>query len=331
MNSHISSVYRSIGLENFDLQHQPYIIRYPRQEKAPGGLIDSIEQYGLLCPIMVQEGRGGEIFIIHGARRALACQLMGWSDIPCQVIPSSLDHPAVYQLSLSIFLTHQEPNIMEQAGIICQLQTFLSEEAIIHEHLPRLGLAPNIKVLRRIRQLAGLEEEIARQVASGETNPQIAWRLLKLPPSARLPMYRFLSRLPFTLSQQFEIMEYVQEISLRDSSLRDLYPIEDLLAHPSIRDILASDDLDQRQRACAIRLFWRTRRYPRLTALEEEFIREKKRLHLPEHLELYPPQNFEHGNYKFELKFADLLELNQVLDFLSNLTKTKNLKNIIRS
>jgi hypothetical protein len=288
-------------------------------------LISSIRQYGLLYPIIVQEGEGEEILIVHGARRFSACQCIGWHDIPCQVIPPTVDWQEVYQFSLSIFLSHQKPNIIEQARIIQKLKTFLSEDEVIKGFLPRIGLPAHRKVFSRINQLAELEEEIAHDLAVGEADPQLGWRILKLPPAARLPMYRFLCQIPFTLSQKFEVLEYVQEVSYRDSS-----SLEELLAHPAILDILASD-LDLRQKANSIRLFWRARRYPRLTALEEEFAERKKLLHLPEHLDLYPPHHFEHGSYKFELRFADCAELQQELDLLDRLVAANKLDNIIKS
>jgi len=332
-NSHIPLTSQSIELKKFDLHHQPYIIRYPSiiqssfRNTEPAAfaeeLISSIRQYGLLYPIIVQKGKGEELFIVHGARRFSASQCIGWDAIPCQVIPQTVDLQEVYQFSLSVFLSHQKPNIIEQARIMQKLRAFVSEDVVIGEFLPRLGLPPQRKVFSRISQLAELEDEIAHDLAVGEADPQLGWRMLKLPPAARLPMYRFLRQLPFTVSQQFEILEYIQEVSHRDQS-----SLEELLAHPAVQDILASDP-DLRRKANSIRLFWRARRYPRLTGLEEEFAERRKMLHLPEHLELYPPRNFEHGNYKFELRFSDCAELQQKLDFLNRLINTKTLKSII--
>ena len=109
------------------------------------------------------------------------------------------------------------------------LKTLFPEDVVIQEFLPRIGLPPQRKVFSRISQLAELEEEIAHDLAVGDADPQLGWRLLKLPPAARLPMYRFLRQVPFTVSQQFEILEYVQEVSHRDQS-----SYEELLAHPSV-------------------------------------------------------------------------------------------------
>ncbi|MEW5801175.1 MAG: ParB N-terminal domain-containing protein [bacterium] len=339
---HIPFTSRLIELKNFDFHHQPYIIRYPcrppfRSDKPAGPIEEqtgsfvhleelaaSIRQYGLFSPLIVQEN-DGRVFIIHGVRRLLACQSLGWTAIPCQDIPSAMDFSLVYQFSLSIFLSHHKPTIMEQAGIIQRLKVFLAEDVIIQDLLPRIGLSPHRKVFDRISGLAELEEEIAYDLSEGVADPQLGWRLLKLPSASRLLVYRFLRQLPFTLSQQFEILEYVQEIAYRDG-----VSFEELLGQPSLREILASDR-DLRQKAGLVRLFFRTGRYPRLTALEEEFAAGKKELHLPERLELYPPHNFEHGNYKFELKFADLAELEQELDFLNRLVKKKNFKDYIQS
>jgi len=333
VNSNLLFPIRYVEIEKFDLKHQPYIIRYPfaihGQEAAAvwlEELISSIRRFGLLSPPIVYVGKEERGFIIHGVRRFLACQALGWTSLPCRVISSDIAPSELYQLSLSIFLSHHKPNVMEQARIIQRLQTLLPQEVIIQEFLPRLGLSPQRKVLERISQLAGLEDEIAEHLALGETDPQLGWRLIKLTPSsARLAMHRFLRKLPFTLSQQFEIVEYVQEIAHREQR-----SVEDLLGAQAVLELLASD-LDQRQKANAVRLFWRSRRYPRLTALEEEFNQQKKALRLPEHLELYPPHNFEHGSYKFELKFADLAELRQKLEFLNNLISCEKFKNIIKS
>lgn len=334
MNSHILPplIPRFIELKKFNLQHQPYVIRYPfsRHEGESAccmeELISSIRHYGLLSPVIVQEREGDDgVFIIHGARRFQACQALGWSALPCQVVPSGMIGQEVYQFSLSVFLSHHKPNIMEQARVIQRLQTFFPQDMLIQEFLPRLGLLPQRKVIDRIVQLTELDDEIAKDLAVGAVDPQLGWRLVKVAPAARLALYRFLRQLPFTVSQQFEILEYVQEIALRDHE-----SLEDLLALQPVLDILASD-LDQRQKANFIRLFWRARRYPRLTAIEEEFSREKKMLRLPEHLELYPPHNFEHGSYKFELKFADLTEFQQKLDFLNQLVTNGKFNHIIKS
>ncbi|MEW6381704.1 MAG: ParB N-terminal domain-containing protein [bacterium] len=334
MNSHILPLTsRFIELAKFNPQHRPYVIRYPFNQHHEGGttghleeLASSIRHYGLLSPVIVQEGGGDdEVFIVHGARRFHACQSLGWSALPCQVVPSGMSAQEVYRLSLSVFLSHHKPNIIEQARIIQRLQAFFPQDMVIQDFLPRLGLLPQRKVLERVVQLAELEDEIAQDVAVGKADPQLGWRLVKVAPAARLALYRFLRRLPFTLSQQFEILEYVQEIALRDHT-----PLESLLTLQPVLDILASD-LDQRQKANSIRFFWRARRYPRLTAIEEEFSREKKLLRLPEQLELYPPHNFEHGSYKFELKFSDLAEFRQKLDFLNQLVTNGKFNNIIKS
>ena len=112
--------------------------------------------------------------------------------------------------------------------------------------------------------------------------------------------------------------------------MRDHIPVQKILTDQSIVHILENDQ-DQRQKALAVRIYLRKKRYPRLTAMEQTFTHEKKTLHLPEHLELYPPAHFEHGNYKFELKFADFSEFEQQVNFLYSLTKNHKFQTIIKS
>ena len=318
-----------IEMDKVNLEHQPYIIQYPFSDTHANNrqreLISCIKQYGLFAPIIVQKTKKGNIFIVHGANRFLACQSMGCSTISSRVLPYSMQDQKVYLFSLSLFLSHKKPNSMEQAKIIKKLLSFFPEKKIIKDYLPLLGLPQNEKAFSRIIQLADLEKDIAQDLAAEKINPEMALRLVKLPAPERIQIYRFLQQLPFTTSQQFEVLEYIQEISLRDQ-----IPIKKILTDQLILDIL-SKDLDQRQKALAVKIYLRKKRYPRLTTKEHEFAQEKKTLRLPDHLELYPPAHFEHGNYKFELKFADFSEFEQKVNFLHKLAKNQKFQTIIKS
>lgn len=318
-----------IEMDKVTLEHQPYIIQYPfpniRSHDCQMELTHSIKRYGLLAPIIVQKTKKGNIFIVHGANRFLACHSIGWSTISSRVIPPSMQDQKTYLLSLSLFLSHKKPNSMEQAKIMRKLLSFFPEKKIIRDYLPLLGLPQNEKAFSKIFRLADLEEAIAQDLVEKKINPELALRLLKLSSPERLQTHRFLRQLPFTTSQQFEVLENLQEISLRDH-----IPVQKILSDQLILHILAQDQ-DQRQKALAVRIYLRKKRYPRLTTLEHEFAQEKKNLRLPEHLELYPPAHFEHGNYKFELKFADFSEFEQKLSFLNKLAKNNMFQTIIKS
>jgi len=318
-----------IEIDKVNLEHQPYILQYPfpdtNHHNNQKKLTHSIKQYGLFAPIIVQKTKKGNIFIVHGANRFLACHSMGWPTISSLIIPSSIQDQKIYLFSLSLFSSHKKPNIMEQAIIIQKLLSFFPEKKIVKEYLPLLGLPQNEKAFSRIVQLADLEEGIAQDLAAEKINPELALRLLKLPAPERIKIYPFLRQLPFTTSQQFEVLEYIQEISLRDN-----IPVQNIFSDPLILTILDQDQ-DQRQKALAVRIYLRKKRYPRLTALENKFAQEKKNLQLPEHLELYAPAHFEHGNYKFELKFANFSEFKQKVNFLHKLAENQKFQTIIKS
>ncbi|MGA1875460.1 MAG: ParB/RepB/Spo0J family partition protein [bacterium] len=326
--SHIPLRLKPIKVEEIDLRCQPFLLNYPVQppeaDHSLAELIHSISQYGLISPITVQKTGDGQLFMVHGRKRFLACRSLGWLSMPSFIIPPSVEHQKVFLFSLSLFLTHKKPNIVEQARITRKLLSFFPEEVVIREYLPRLGLSPGRKVYARMNQLADLEDEIAQSLAANEVNPELAIRLGKISPPVRLQVYRFLRSLPLTVSEQFEALEYIQEIALREH-----VSLQSVLADPSISDILAQNT-GPRQKAQTIRLILRKKRYPRLTSLEDEFLQGRKNLHLPEHVELYPPSGFEHGNYKFELRFADLSEFQQQLDLLNELSKKKKFQTLLR-
>ena len=329
MENNLHLTIKSIEVDKISSEYQPYIIQYPfpntQHKVCHLELTNSIRQYGLFSPIMVQKTKENNIRIVHGANRFLACRSIGWSTIPSLIVPHTMKESEVYQLSLSLFLSHKIPNIMEKAKIIRKLCSFFPEKKIIREYLPLLGLPPNNKAFSRINQLADLEKNIAQDLAADKINPELSLRLLKLPTFERLLMHRFFQQLPFTISQQFEILEHLQEIAIRDQ-----IPIKKIVTDSFIMNILAQD-LDQRQKAHSVRIYLRKRRYPRLTHLEHKFAQEKRNLHLPKHLELYPPAHFEHGNYKFELKFTDFSEFEQKVNFLHKLAKNPKFQSIIKS
>jgi len=114
-----------IEMDKVTLEHQPYIIQYPFSHTHTNNrqreLTNSIKQYGLFAPIIVQKTKEDITFIVHGAKRFLACQSMGCSTISSRVLPYSIQDQKVYLLSLSLFLSHKKPNSMEQAKIIRKL------------------------------------------------------------------------------------------------------------------------------------------------------------------------------------------------------------------
>ncbi len=315
-----------VKLDEINFESQPFIVSSPHDTNKNSDSLkhlgESIKKYGLLSPVIIQK-KGNSIFLVHGLNRVLACRFLGMADIACQEISAHVDQQGVYLFSLCIFLSHHKPNIIEKSKIINRLSSFFSEERVIQEYFPLLGLPPNKKVFFRVSQLSCLEKEIAYDLAKGSINEELALKLLKFSSSERLALYRFLQSLPFTVSQQFELVEYINDIARRDE-----VDFHDLLNHPFLVNILTRD-IDEKKKAHMVKGFLRKKRYPKLTALEDDFLKKKKKLSFPEKVTLHPPDNFEHGNFRFEIKFFDSLDFEKKIQFLNKLLTSDKFHSLI--
>jgi ParB family chromosome partitioning protein len=127
----------------------------PRKEFSPETLrelADSIEEQGILQPLIVRENKG-QLELIAGERRWRAAQLLGLSEVP--VIVRHADDRAVLELALIENLQRENLNPIEEAHGYSQL----------------------------IEQFQLKQEEVALKVGKSRTVVANALRLLKLAPA----------------------------------------------------------------------------------------------------------------------------------------------------
>lgn len=88
------------------------------------GLAQSIRQYGILQPVLVEEAADG-IYILHdGERRTRAARLAGLSDIPAQILPSQNGNGSQERLihALIANLQRSDLNPIEEARVFDQFK-----------------------------------------------------------------------------------------------------------------------------------------------------------------------------------------------------------------
>jgi ParB family transcriptional regulator, chromosome partitioning protein len=130
----------------------------PRQEFSESSLrelADSIRDKGVLQPILVEPGEGGEYFIIAGERRARAARLAGLQTIP--VIVRQFTRQEMLEIALIENVQREDLTPMEQA-----------------------------QAYRNLMDMAGLnQEQLAQRVGKERSTVANTLRLLKLPESAQ--------------------------------------------------------------------------------------------------------------------------------------------------
>jgi len=120
-------------------------------------LAASIAEIGLLHPIVVTEGRGGQYKLVAGARRYLAIKELGWEEVAVNVVTLSKLHRELAEI---------DENLQRQAVSILDLGDALARRKEIYEALhPETGHGgPREKG-------QGAERATEKQVARGATCP----------------------------------------------------------------------------------------------------------------------------------------------------------------
>lgn len=145
-------------------------------------LSESIRQYGVLSPILVQESDNGYYRIIAGERRWRASKLAGLKTIPAIIKKS--ENLQVFELALIENLQREDLNPIEEALGYRRLMTEygLTQEQVSEKmSKSRSGIANSLRLLN-------LPEEVIAMVECGDLSVGHAKVLLAITDSAKLTM-----------------------------------------------------------------------------------------------------------------------------------------------
>lgn len=129
----------------------------------------SIQQKGLLQPIIVRVPTDESYEIIAGNRRFMACKSLGWRKMPCNVV--DLDDKACFEISLIENVQRRSLSVLEEAH---SFKKYVNDYGWggVSELAMKLGKSASY-VTKRI-QLLELPQDILKSIARSELNPSIA-------------------------------------------------------------------------------------------------------------------------------------------------------------
>ena len=271
-------------------------------------LEDSIRGCGLINPPLLLEKEKNSLAVICGFQRIECCRNLGWGTIPALVMEKPL--PPADRLLISFWdnVSHRELNIIEKSIVIKKLSFFLSPEKICSEFLPVLGLHPHKREIERALKLIELPTRAKQAVIDGLLAVDTALQLYNFDQQDRTGIVEFLMELRLGSSKQKEILEFMYEIC----RIENISPRE-LIKDDEISAIQKHEELSRPQKAGLIRLWFKKRRFPRLTAVEEDFQSWLKTLHLDNTVSIKHPPYFEGKKRKIEFSVVNHEQLGQTL------------------
>ena len=294
----------------------------------PGNLSEedgkSLEQNGILIPILLQAVPGKKYRIIDGFKRiswltsnnTASDQKQQETPIPCFILPESMPEREATNIRLETLSTSSGNFSGIQIGrVLKQLQDsdFTTEE-IADQVLPRLGLKPSSRLARQLLDLHNVLKTM-----------NLPESLLRMGSEDLLPLLKFSqSALPdlAALSERMEVggkkwrilLQVLDEVSrLREMSA------DEVLKLPEILEIIGRSSLQAPVRYRLLKQQLDTWRYPELSDLRQRFEQGRQRLNLAQRITLESDPYFENDDLTLSLKIRSVQELRK---HLKDLEKT---------
>ncbi|MDY0042186.1 MAG: hypothetical protein RBS57_17890, partial [Desulforhabdus sp.] len=295
------------SIELTDLNRQDLSFAIP--SFAPHlGLCDSLRCCGILQPPWIRAKADGTKIIVDGFKRLEWAFQESFERIRVLLFAAECDPVKLLLDRIEAKLFGPALNVAEKAQIVSKLVQNVAPEVMQSRYLPRLGIAAHPEAIRKWCRLAASDEHLLAAAALEEISDRTALELVDWEKEAQREIISLLKELRCSFSIQSEILERVREIALREESSE-----LQVLNVPELAAIKDDKNRNHREKTQALRDWLYRRRYPRIKAREERFMRDLAASDLPARVRITPPPAFEGQNWQLQLFFGNPGELVQML------------------
>ena len=293
----------------------------------PGNLSEedgkSLEQNGILIPILLQAVPGKKYRIIDGFKRiswltsnnTASDQKQQETPIPCFILPESMPEREATNIRLETLSTSSGNFSGIQIGrLLTQFQDsdFTTEE-IADQVLPKLGLKPSVRLVRQLLDLKFVLETIELPESLLRLESEELLPLLKFSRTALPDVAAFCARMEVGGKKLRNLLQVLDEVSrLKEMSA------DEVLKLPEIMKITGRSSLQAPVRYRLLKQQLDTWRYPELSELRKRFEQGRQRLNLSQRITLESDPYFENDDLTLSLKIRSVQELRKHLKDLAN-------------
>ena len=263
----------------------------------------SIARHGILHPPIVKKKHTKSYVIIAGRKRLITYRRTFSPENKscyCMIIPAQSPELNVYSILLEEHLTNRQLTPIEKAIFLLKISGLTDEKHIAKTFLPRLDLPPNPYYIKQSTMLLDLEEPIIRAIHQGIINEKVSKRITSFSKEDRLAVYKIISSLHPSASNQTKLIEICRELASRENS-----SIAAILENKDARNILNHQKANPPQKTKNL-MNWLFRKYmPRSSQAEDEFKRFTAEMHLPENVSLTHTPFFEDDSVTITINFSN--------------------------
>jgi hypothetical protein len=287
-----------VKLDELDEAPGPYAMSFGFDLKI---LCESIRAIGLVNPPCIGKDEKGSMEIISGYRRLLALKQMGWSEIACEDLSSTLPSTREKLLfALHENLASRAFNHVEKAMVLHRLAALYDKDVVLRDHMPLLSLHSHDETLLFYLRLAGMGHAFREAVAGNRLSLKAARVLVALDPQSGEALFHWISEVMLNFNQQMQFIDMLSDISTRERK-----SVARVLNEEGFQQILLNHHLNNPQKAKIIIDKLRIRRNPLLRAAENRFQESVDRLSLPAGVRIDHSPYFEAPGYCLEVHFRD--------------------------
>jgi ParB family chromosome partitioning protein len=305
---------KMIPLDEIDLEDMTFLITFLPELES---LLASIKLVGLLEPLLVRERKDGRYQLICGFKRTETLHRLSIPEAEAFVYPQgALDDLQALLLTMGHNLI-RPLNLVEKAQALKKLLAFgVPEKEVIDRYLPLFNLQSNVRILKQVTGLVGLEQGLQEYLVRKNLSLSASALFLHLDKEGQQAILSLLEALQPGENRVKEIISFLQEISLRDG-----VSLSSLLARKDIAMILSDQETQRPQRIEQLRRIVKEMRFPRLSGMEKKFAEYKRSLSLPPQISFHPPPFFEGEEFRMELRFKDFRSFRELVIRLNQISE----------
>ncbi|MCE5333039.1 MAG: hypothetical protein LLG06_00460 [Desulfobacteraceae bacterium] len=306
--------------DEIDLRDRTFEIRSYVESADIAG---SLRRFGILVPPWVQRSGRGYI-VADGFKRLDSSAASGEKAIFCRILSGTIPRRDVWLQRIETKLFGPGLNPAEKARIASVLIELFPSGEVPRQFFDRLRISPRREVLHAWAKLASFGPELLQVIASGDIAERAALELAEWDPESRSTALTVLAELRCSASIQVEIVERINEISLREETGR-----AEILHCAEAEAILSAGEMNHRQKTQMLRDHLRRLRFPRLREREHRFGEQLEALGLPGSLKILPPPSFEGNGWRLELAFTSAEDLRGGVDAVRTLLNSDGLDSLM--
>ena len=307
------------AIEEIDFGRGPYCMSFGFDLER---YVRSIGSVGLInSPTVIQAGTG-KVTPVTGYRRLLALRVLKQPSVFCRDLSSfKFSTLELFLLNLEENLATRRFNDVEKGMILNRLIKFFPVDTIVDVYMPLLGLASRKSEFVFYTNLENeLNDQIKGLLVNKSISIQTARMLMSIEKISRECLGKLMADLKLNINKQRQLLEYLVDLS----KIKDMN-ICNILDEKETRDLIASRNLNNPQKADALFRLFKSIRFPLLDSAEKKFSKRISRLNLPKTVRINHSPFFESSNYAMEILFRDGSELVKRIEELKD---TKGLADI---